>query len=143
MYLSISSIYGGFTVIPAKAIDFSNKNTVIGCNQFDRWIPWVALLCFIVAVIIQIIYSNESLEHFNTSLVFAVYYVLYTASTILGSQMLFKDWNDMHVSGILAVLLGCGIVFVGIVLLVIYKNDNRKKSDQVVSPVEEYNDSKK
>ena len=49
----------------------------------------------------------------------------------------------MHVSGILAVLLGCGIVFVGIVLLVIYKNDNRKKSDQVVSPVEEYNDSKK
>lgn len=63
---------------------------------------------------VQINYLNKSLDVFNTSMVTPIYYVFFTVFVIIGSVILYQEWNKLSVRDILGNIVGFMTTVVGI-----------------------------
>ena len=62
-------------------------------------------------------YLNMAMEQFGNTETVPVYYVLFTLSTIVGSNILYRDFEHAPSSALLAFAAGCALTFAGVKLL--------------------------
>ncbi|XP_073423980.1 magnesium transporter NIPA4-like isoform X3 [Dendrobates tinctorius] len=113
VYLAICSLLGAFSVSSVKGLGIAVKGLLTGLPVVQHPLPWVLIPILIISVVTQVNYLNKSLDVFNTSLVFPIYYVLFTTVVITTSLILFKEWVSMSpldgvgaVCGFLVIILG-------------------------------------
>uniref|UniRef100_A0A8C5X936 Magnesium transporter NIPA4 n=1 Tax=Malurus cyaneus samueli TaxID=2593467 RepID=A0A8C5X936_9PASS len=101
VYLTICSVIGAFSVSSVKGLGIAIKGFFSGQ---------------------PINYLNKSLDIFNTSLVFPIYYVLFTTIVITTSIILFKEWVTMTVVDIIGTVCGFLTIILGVFLLHAFKD---------------------
>ncbi|KAJ3374094.1 hypothetical protein GGF31_008310 [Allomyces arbusculus] len=125
--LSLVAIFGGWTVISTKAI-----STLLNATQFQIFtfpIFYPLLVIMIGTGILQIKYLNLALSQFDATVVIPTQYVLFTLSAILGSAMLYDDFDDREAGSVVTFVFACLATFLGVFLI-----GSRRHHDPAVVP---------
>ncbi|KAG8438789.1 hypothetical protein GDO86_005109 [Hymenochirus boettgeri] len=124
IYLAICSLLGAFSVSSVKGLGIAVKGLMSGQPVYKDPLPWILIPILIVAVVTQVNYLNKSLDIFNTSLVFPIYYVLFTSVVIATSLILFKEWVSMSAVDGIGAVCGFLIIILGVFMLHAFKDLN-------------------
>ncbi|KAE8613708.1 hypothetical protein XENTR_v10007836 [Xenopus tropicalis] len=122
IYLAICSLLGAFSVSSVKGLGIAVKGLIIGQPVITHPLPWILIPILILSVITQVNYLNKSLDVFNTSLVFPIYYVLFTSVVIATSLILFKEWVSMSALDGVGAVCGFLIIIMGVFMLHAFKD---------------------
>ncbi|NXI91398.1 NIPA4 protein, partial [Psophia crepitans] len=122
IYLTICSVIGAFSVSSVKGLGIAIKGFVAGRPVLQHPLTWILVIVLVASITTQINYLNKSLDIFSTSLVFPIYYVLFTTIVITTSIILFKEWVSMTVVDIIGTVCGFLTIILGVFLLHAFKD---------------------
>lgn len=119
VYVCICSLLGSFTVPSSKGLGLVAKDIFTGGPPSGRaLLLFLALLAVLGASILtQFLFINRALQRFNANTFEAIYYVTFTASVLLASALLFKEWTALNMTDSLAMICGLATTCVGVILL--------------------------
>ncbi|KAG0147437.1 hypothetical protein CROQUDRAFT_656182 [Cronartium quercuum f. sp. fusiforme G11] len=113
--LGICCILGGFTVLSTKALSSLLNQMFLECFTYP--ISWLVLAILIITAITQVIFLNRALQQFDSKHVVPVQFVLFTIFAIIGSSILYQDFNEVSSAGALNFVFGCLFIFIGVYVL--------------------------
>lgn len=122
IYLAVCSLLGAFSVSSVKGLGIAVKGLLTGLPVYQHPLPWILIPILIISVVTQVNYLNKSLDTFNTSLVFPIYYVLFTTVVITTSLILFKEWVSMSPFDGVGAVCGFLIIILGVFMLHAFNN---------------------
>ncbi|POI26617.1 hypothetical protein CIB84_009632, partial [Bambusicola thoracicus] len=122
IYLTICSVIGAFSVSSVKGLGIAIKGFFAGQLVLQHPLTWILVITLVASITTQINYLNKALDIFNTSLVFPIYYVLFTTIVITTSIILFKEWVAMTVVDIIGTVCGFLTIILGVFLLHAFKD---------------------
>ncbi|KAK4569938.1 hypothetical protein LTR86_002908 [Recurvomyces mirabilis] len=110
--LGLVGLYGGYTALSTKGIASLLSNTIWRVVTFP--ITYVLLAVLIFTAVMQIRYVNRALQHFNATMVIPVQFVLFTISVIVGSAVLYRDFEREEAGDAVKFVGGCALTFLGV-----------------------------
>ncbi len=118
-YVLLCSLLGSVTVLACKGV--STFLTLWLCcaegNPMGSTVFYLLLLVLAVTAVLQIRYLNIAMENFGNTETVPVFYVMFTISTIFGSNMLYKDFEGDRPATVALFCVGCLLTFGGVKLL--------------------------
>lgn len=118
VYLLLCSTLGSITVLCIKALSQLLQLTLSGNQQFlgKGYLPYSLIIITGVTGFLQIRYLQMAMETFGNSEVVPVYYVLFTACTVIAGAVAFKEFNPDNIGAweISFFLLGMLCTFIGV-----------------------------
>lgn len=110
------AIFGGFTVLSTKGISsLISGGQPIEALKFP--ITYVLILVLAVTAVVQITYLNRALQRFDSREVIPTQFVFFTISAIVGSAILYRDFENMDAHRLINFLFGCLTTFAGVFVL--------------------------
>jgi hypothetical protein len=122
VYIIICSVMGSFYVIAVKGLGITIRNFFQGLPVVRHPLPYVLSLILALCISTQVNFLNRALDIFNTSLVFPIYYVIFTTVVVISSIILFKEWYSMSAVDIVGTLSGFVTVLLGVFMLHAFKD---------------------
>nr|XP_020633715.1 magnesium transporter NIPA2-like [Pogona vitticeps] len=122
VYLTICSLIGAFSVSSVKGLGIAIKGFFAHQPVLQDPLTWILVLTLVASLTTQVNYLNKALDIFSTSMVFPIYYVLFTTIVITTSVILFKEWVTMSVVDIIGTICGFLIIILGVFLLNAFKD---------------------
>uniref|UniRef100_A0A8C6RD27 NIPA-like domain containing 4 n=1 Tax=Nannospalax galili TaxID=1026970 RepID=A0A8C6RD27_NANGA len=122
IYIIICSVIGSFSVTAVKGLGITINNFFRGLPVVRHPLPYILSLILGLSIIIQVNFLNRALDIFNTSLVFPIYYVLFTTVVVVSSIILFKEWHTMSALDIVGTLSGFVSIILGVFMLHAFKD---------------------
>jgi drug/metabolite transporter (DMT)-like permease len=130
--VGLCAIFGGFTVLATKAI--STLLTEEWGKIFAEWVTYPVLVVLIITGILQIRFLNRALKRFDSKIVIPTQFVLFTLSAVIGSAVLYKDFQRATFHQMVTFTYGCGATFVG-VFIIAWANGNNREVGQPANEV--------
>ena len=95
-YVLLCSLLGSVTVMSSKGVStFLNLWLCCGApSPFSQPVLYPVVLVLAVTAILQINFLNKAMERFGNTETVPVYYVLFTLTTITGSNVLYRDFEN-------------------------------------------------
>ncbi|CAD6896786.1 unnamed protein product [Tilletia controversa] len=124
------AIFGGFTVLSTKGI---SSMLSAGPSPFALLRhPITYILVFVLAstAVLQITFLNRALQRFDSRQVIPTMFTLFTIMAIVGSAVLYRDFEDMDAHRLINFLFGCGTTFAGVFLLTRRHEDEEEDGGQ-------------
>lgn len=118
-YVLLCSLLGSVTVMSCKGVStFLNLWLCCGFpSPFAQPVMYPLALVLASTAVLQIRYLNEAMERFGNTETVPVYYVLFTLCTIVGSNMLYRDFEHADTFAVALFAGGCSLTFLGVRLL--------------------------
>ncbi|KAH8551482.1 magnesium transporter NIPA-domain-containing protein, partial [Umbelopsis sp. PMI_123] len=113
--LGLVALYGAYTVLSTKSV--SSLLSLTFYKMFTYPVSYVLFLVLILTAIIQIKYLNKALQRFDATAVIPTQFVLFTISAIIGSAVLYRDFDDVNAQQFVRFVFGCIIEFLGVYLI--------------------------
>lgn len=88
-------------------------------------IAYPFLFTLVSTAILQIKYLNRALQHFDSTQVIPTQFVLFTLSVIIGSAILYRDFEKIDNQRLFRFVVGCALTFAGVYVL----SAGRQKND--------------
>ncbi|KAG0360693.1 hypothetical protein BG005_010159 [Podila minutissima] len=110
--LSIVAIFGGYTVLATKGV--SSLLSLSFYKMFTYPIAYLLVFVLVSTAVLQIKFLNKSLQRFDSTQVIPTQFVLFTTSAIIGSAILYNDFDEMDFNKGLHFLTGCCMTFLGV-----------------------------
>jgi hypothetical protein len=86
------------------------------------------IFVLVVTAVLQIKYLNKALQRFDSTEVIPTQFVLFTVSAIIGSAVLYHDFDGMDMEQMSRFMSGCSIEFLGVYLI------TSKRTKRINSP---------
>ncbi|CAF9936326.1 MAG: hypothetical protein HETSPECPRED_010304 [Heterodermia speciosa] len=120
---------GGYTALSTKGIASLLSYTLWHALTF----PVTYLLVFILAVsaLLQIRYVNRALQRFSSTQVIPTQFVLFTISVIIGSAVLYRDFESATAERVGKFVGGCILTFSGVYLITSARGQTDNDRDDV------------
>ncbi|KAF8974374.1 magnesium transporter NIPA-domain-containing protein [Flammula alnicola] len=113
--IGLCSIFGGFTVLSTKAL--STLLTLQWIEIFTNWITYPLIAVLVLTGVGQIRYLNRALMRFDSKVVIPIQFVLFTLSAIIGSAILYGDFQKAKFHQVVTFLYGCAATFAGVFII--------------------------
>ncbi|KAF8803680.1 DUF803-domain-containing protein [Phlegmacium glaucopus] len=113
--IGICALFGGFTVLSTKAL--STLLTLEWIDIFTKWITYPLIAVLIFTGVGQIRYLNRALMRFDGKVVIPIQFVLFTLSAIIGSAILYGDFQKANFHEIITFFYGCAATFAGVFII--------------------------
>ncbi|KAG0236680.1 hypothetical protein BGX31_003848 [Mortierella sp. GBA43] len=113
--LSIVGIFGGYTVLATKGL--SSLLSLSFYKMFTYPIAYLLVFVLVSTAVLQIKFLNKALQRFDSTQVIPTQYVLFTTSAIIGSGILYNDFDEMDFPSFFNFTVGCFMTFVGVYLI--------------------------
>ncbi|KAJ4923680.1 hypothetical protein JOQ06_013959 [Pogonophryne albipinna] len=133
VYISVCSLLGAFTVASVKGLAIAINTVVDDVSVLANPLTWILLVTLVVSVVTQ------SLDTFNTLLVYPIYYVLFTSVVLSTSIILFQEWRSMKPVDVVTTLGSFLVIVVGVAMLHLFKElqcTMKQLTNQLSAPVE-------
>jgi magnesium transporter len=108
-------ILGGYTALSTKGVASLLSYTLFKALTFPITYLLVAILVF--TAVMQIKYLNRALRRFNATEVIPTQFVLFTLSVIIGSAVLYRDFERTPRDDAIKFIGGCAFTFIGVWLI--------------------------
>ena len=106
---------GGYTALSTKGVASLLSDTLWRALTFP--ITYLLVFILVVSALAQIRYVNRALQRFNSTQVIPVQFVLFTISVIIGSAVLYRDFQAADASRFGKFFGGCALTFLGVYLI--------------------------
>jgi hypothetical protein len=84
----------------------------------------------VTTAILQIKYLNRALQHFDSTQVIPVQFVIFTLSVIIGSAILYRDFERTTTDDAIKFFAGCALTFSGVWLITSGRGKNRQQDEE-------------
>lgn len=113
--LGLVGLFGGYTALSTKGV------ASMLTSGFLRAFATPVTYCLVVVLggtaVMQIKYVNKALQRFDSTQVIPVQFVLFTLSVIIGSAILYRDFEHTTVERTVKFVSGCLLTFFGVFLI--------------------------
>ena len=106
---------GGYTALSTKGVASLLSDTLWRALTFP--ITYLLVFILVVSALAQIRYVNRALQRFDSTQVIPVQFVLFTISVIIGSAVLYRDFQSADASRFGKFFGGCALTFLGVYLI--------------------------
>ncbi|KAF2258653.1 DUF803-domain-containing protein [Lojkania enalia] len=113
--LGLVGLFGGYTALSTKGVASMLSYTLWRAITFPVTYLLVAILVF--TAVMQIKYVNRALQRFDATQVIPTQFVLFTLSVILGSAILYRDFERTSGGDAGKFTGGCAMTFLGVWLI--------------------------
>ena len=103
---------GGYTVLSTKGIASLLSYTLWHALTFP--ITYLLLFVLVASALLQIRYVNRALQRFDSTQVIPTQFVLFTISVIIGSAVLYRDFESATADRVGKFVGGCVLTFLGV-----------------------------
>ena len=126
---------GGYTALSTKGVASLLSGTLWKALTFP--ITYILILVLVVTALLQIRYVNRALQRFNSTQVIPIQFVLFTLSVILGSAVLYRDFESATADQVGKFVGGCALTFTGVYLITSGRGDEENDDEEHEADVEE------
>jgi drug/metabolite transporter (DMT)-like permease len=113
--LGLVALFGGYTVLSTKGISSLISSSFYHIFQYP--IAYLFTFILVSTAILQVKYINRALQRFDSTQVIPTQFVLFTISVIIGSAILYRDFETVELDQIFKFMIGCGFTFLGVYLI--------------------------
>ncbi|KAF7193741.1 NIPA-like protein 2 [Pseudocercospora fuligena] len=110
--LGLVALFGGYTALSTKGVASLLTYSIWRVVTFP--ITYLLLAVLIGTAVMQIKYVNRALQRFNSTMVIPTQFVLFTISVILGSAVLYRDFEREQTDDAIKFVAGCAMTFFGV-----------------------------
>ena len=111
----LTKMTGGYTALSTKGVASLLSDTLWRALTFP--ITYLLVFILVVSALAQIRYVNRALQSFDSTQVIPVQFVLFTISVIIGSAVLYRDFQSADASQFGKFFGGCALTFLGVYLI--------------------------
>ncbi|KAK4250518.1 putative magnesium transporter NIPA7 [Corynascus novoguineensis] len=113
--LGLVGLFGGYTVLSTKGVSSMLSATLF--RAFTTPVTYVLAFILLSTAIMQVRYVNKALQRFDSTQVIPVQFVLFTLSVIIGSAILYRDFERTTSEQAIKFVGGCLFTFFGVFLI--------------------------
>jgi drug/metabolite transporter (DMT)-like permease len=113
--LGLVGLFGGYTAISTKGVASLLSDTL--WRTFTFPISYILVAILVVSAIMQIHYINRALQRFDSTQVIPTQFVLFTISVIIGSAVLYREFESTTATRVGEFTGGCLLTFFGVYLI--------------------------
>ncbi|KAK0668645.1 magnesium transporter NIPA-domain-containing protein [Cercophora samala] len=113
--LGLVGLFGGYTALSTKGVSSMLSSTLLGA--FTTPVTYVLLFVLLSTAIMQVRFLNKSLQRFDSTQVIPIQFVLFTLSVIIGSAVLYRDFERTTKERAAKFIGGCLLTFFGVFLI--------------------------
>ncbi|SLM39873.1 Magnesium transporter NIPA [Lasallia pustulata] len=113
--LGLVGLFGGYTALSTKGVASLFSDTLWRALTFP--ITYLLIFILVATALLQIRYVNKALQRFNSTQVIPTQFVLFTISVIIGSAILYRDFESATVDRVGKFVGGCALTFLGVYLI--------------------------
>lgn len=113
--LGLVGLFGGYTALSTKGVASLLSDTLWRALTFP--ITYLLVLILVVTALMQIRYVNRALQRFDSTQVIPIQFVLFTISVIIGSAILYRDFESTAAGRMLQFSGGCLLTFLGVYMI--------------------------
>ncbi|KAK7524326.1 magnesium transporter NIPA-domain-containing protein [Phyllosticta citriasiana] len=110
--LGLVGLFGAYTALSTKGVASMLSYTLFRALTFPM--TYVMVIILATTAIMQIKYLNQALQRFDATQVIPTQFVLFTLSVILGSAVLYRDFERTTGSDAGKFIGGCALTFLGV-----------------------------
>ncbi|GAA5914601.1 uncharacterized protein JCM6883_004436 [Sporobolomyces salmoneus] len=137
--LTLCALAGAFCVLSTKSLSsFLNS---LGIGMFKEIITYPLLLVLLSTAFLQVNFINKSLQRFESRIVIPTQYMTFAVSSIVGSAILYRDFEGMSGQSLLNFGFGCVVSATGVYLLTRDDSQPSKPSSPSAQPAPHSPDS--
>ena len=126
---------GGYTVLSTKGVASLLSDTLWRALTFP--ITYLLIFILIATAILQIHYVNRALQRFDSTQVIPTQFVLFTISVIIGSAILYRDFEAATIERVAKFVGGCLLTFLGVYLITSGRSSGERNEDEDIEDEEE------
>jgi len=115
LILTSKSDLGGYTALATKGVSSMLSSTL--WRAFTTPVTYALLLILLVTAIMQIRYLNKALQRYDSTVVIPIQFVMFTLCVIIGSAVLYRDFESTTVTRAIKFVGGCLLTFFGVFLI--------------------------
>ena len=110
--LGLAAVLGAYTVLCTKAISSLLSTCSYCAFTYPITYPLAAILA--LTAVLQVKYVNRALRFFDATLVVPTQFVLFTLSVVVGSAVMYEDFERVGGDGVVRFVAGCMVTFCGV-----------------------------
>lgn len=110
--VGLVGLFGGYTALSTKGIASLLSNTIWRVVTFP--ITYLLVAVLVSTAVMQIKYINRALQRFDATMVIPTQFVLFTLSVIVGSAILYRDFERETAEDAGKFVGGCALTFLGV-----------------------------
>ncbi|OJD39080.1 uncharacterized protein BKCO1_3000167 [Diplodia corticola] len=110
--LGLVGLFGGYTALSTKGVASMLSYTLLHALTFP--VTYLMVVILVSTAVMQIKYLNRALQRFDATQVIPTQFVLFTLSVILGSAILYRDFERTNGKGAGEFVGGCLMTFMGV-----------------------------
>ncbi|KAG9947413.1 DUF803-domain-containing protein, partial [Aureobasidium melanogenum] len=126
--LGLVGLFGGYTALSTKGVASLLSNTIWRAITFP--ITYLLVAVLVSTAVLQIKYLNRALQHFDSTQVIPVQFVLFTLSVIIGSAILYRDFERTTTDDAVKFFAGCALTFSGVWLITSGRGKSRQQDEE-------------
>src|ERR1700733_5410482 len=133
-YVKINSIIrlltlvGGYTALSTKGVASMLSFTL--WRAFTTPVTYALLTVLVGTAVMQVKYVNKALQRFDSTQVIPVQFVMFTLSVIIGSAILYRDFEKATGENVGKFIGGCLLTFFGVFLITSGRSRNEGEDDE-------------
>ncbi|KAJ5663338.1 hypothetical protein N7507_004069 [Penicillium longicatenatum] len=110
--VGLVALFGGYTALSTKGVSSLLSFTLWHVITYP--ITYLLVFVLISSALMQIRYINRALQRFDSTQVIPTQFVLFTLSVIIGSAVLYRDFESMSIARAGKFVGGCLMTFLGV-----------------------------
>ncbi|KAI0127826.1 magnesium transporter NIPA-domain-containing protein [Xylariales sp. AK1849] len=113
--IGLVGLFGAYTVLATKGVSSMLSSTL--WRAFARPVTYVLILILLGTAVMQVRYVNKALQRFDSTQVIPIQFVMFTLSVIIGSAVLYRDFERTTTEQAVKFIGGCLLTFFGVFLV--------------------------
>ncbi|KAI1393856.1 DUF803-domain-containing protein [Hypoxylon trugodes] len=113
--LGLVGLFGGYTALTTKGVSSMLSSTLF--KAFTTPVTYGLIIVLLVTAVMQVRYVNKALQRFDSTQVIPIQFVLFTLSVIIGSAILYRDFERTTGQQAAKFVGGCLLTFFGVFLI--------------------------
>ncbi|OOQ91209.1 DUF803 domain membrane protein [Penicillium brasilianum] len=110
--VGLVALFGGYTALSTKGVSSLLSFTLWHVITYP--ITYLLVFVLVFSALMQIRYINRALQRFDSTQVIPTQFVLFTLSVIVGSAVLYRDFESMSAARAGKFMGGCALTFLGV-----------------------------
>ncbi|KAI1310940.1 magnesium transporter NIPA-domain-containing protein [Xylaria venustula] len=113
--LGLVGLFGGYTVLTTKGVSSMFSSSFL--KMFTTPVSYGLVIILVGTALMQVRYLNKALQRFDSTQVIPIQFVMFTLSVIIGSAVLYRDFERTTVEQAIKFVGGCFLTFFGVFLI--------------------------
>ncbi|KAI0460337.1 DUF803-domain-containing protein [Xylaria acuta] len=113
--LGLVGLFGGYTALTTKGVSSMLSSTLL--KAFATPVTYGLVIILLGTAVMQVRYVNKALQRFDSTQVIPIQFVLFTLSVIIGSAILYRDFERTTAEQAAKFVGGCLLTFFGVFLI--------------------------